>query len=175
MSYALLLLGLLVFLDTLREPGLARQARAGASFTAAGARFGSAGARLLLVGLGLVGTGLLGLGAWAAAFGEKGGAANGAGAVGFGLFLLACGIGGPPREADVHFGRTEVRVGLRRIPYERFHRFEVDEGGRVTLEGAGCSIGGRVGQGEVQGLRSFLADRVFRRTEPSPGGAPNGT
>ncbi|HKB16026.1 MAG TPA: hypothetical protein VKF62_08165, partial [Planctomycetota bacterium] len=168
MSVALVLLGLFVLLDTLREPGRTREARARASFTAAGARFGSAGTRILLLSLALSGVALLLLGTWAVTSPSAAPGADGAPAIGFGLFLLACGLGGPPREADVHFGRTEVRVGLRRIPYEAFHRFEVDEGGGVLLQGSAGLVRGCVGPEEVPRLRAFLADRVEPRLEQPP-------
>ncbi len=169
MSFALLLLGLLALLDTLREPSRARHARAGASFTAVGARFGTTRMRLLLGALSVSGISLLLLGTWATTSSAAAPGADGAPAIGFGLFLLACGLGGPPREADVHFGRTEVRVGLRRIPYEAFHRFEVDEGGGVLLQGNAGPVRGCVGPEEVARLRAFLADRVESRCEPPPG------
>ena len=167
MSFALLALGFLVLYDTLREPARERKARVRADFTAAGARFESTATRLVLGGLALLGAGLLALGTWAAMHGERGVPGDAAPAVGFGLFLLACSMGGAPREADVHFGRTEVRVGLRRIPYEAFHRFEVEEGGCVRLEGEKGSVGGRILPEEVRGLRDFLADRVFPPAAPS--------
>jgi hypothetical protein len=168
LSIALLLLGLLALLDTLREPARTREARAGASFTAVGARFGSASARILCGALTVSGISLLLLGTWAATASTAAPDADGAPAIGFGLFLLACGLGGPPREADVHFARTEVRVGLRRIPYEAFHRFEVDEGGGVMLQGNAGPVRGCVGPEEVARLRAFLADRVVRPPERPP-------
>ena len=161
MSVALLFLGFLALFDTVREPAREREARRRAEFTALGERFASAGNRALLFGLGTLGVGLLGLGAWAAAYGEGGSPWQAAPAVGFGLFFVACALYGPPREPDVHFGQTVVRVGLRHFPYEVFHVFEVEEDGGVSLEGPAGRVRGRVETDEARGLREFLADRVF--------------
>lgn len=161
MSVALLVLGFLALFDSVREPAREREARRGAEFTAAGDRFASAGNRLVLLGFGALGAGLLGLGAWAAALREGGSPAQAAPVVGFGLFFVACAIYGPPRGPDLHFGRTVVRVGIRRLPYEAFHSFEVEEDGGVSLEGLPGQVRGRVGAEEARGLREFLADRIF--------------
>jgi hypothetical protein len=168
-SWAILLLGALAFADVASEPTRARRASREALFTALGERFVSFGLSLLLLAFAVLAALLLSLGGWTLLRAEAGSPGDAAPAIGFGLFFLACALGGAPREPHLFFGESRLRVGGRRLAYEAFAAFAVEGNGSVVLEGKVGRLRGRVTPSEVEALRAFLAERVFLPPDASAG------